>query len=64
MAVHIINTKTNLLMDRQGLLHALPQDTGVCIECGETAEYLDQDSTKLATVLPSNDDRNPTLLDL
>jgi len=64
MAVHIINTKTNLLMDRQGLLHALPQNTGVCIECGETAEYLNQDSTKLATVLPSEDPHNPCLIDL
>lgn len=64
MAVHIITTKTNLFMDRLSILHALPSDSGICIECGETDEYMRLNGSKLATILPSEDARNPTLIDL
>jgi hypothetical protein len=64
MAVHVITTKTNLFMDLLGLLHAFPQDSGICIECGETEEYVGRSGTKLATILPTEDPHNPCLIDL
>jgi hypothetical protein len=62
MAVHVLTTKTELFMSPSRVLHAVPQDSGICMECGETGEYIRDTCTKMGTLLPSQNPQDPGVI--